>query len=235
MLWSKLNFNSVIYNHYNEILWNNSNIRIDERTVFYKNWFQSGIKYVKDIFDNEQQAYYTFRKLQDNYNLPNTDYLRYLSLVNSIAKDWKSKLRRENSNIPTETKILSQLKNTTQTNKFIYNCFMKSNLILEITSEIKWNEIFSGEDLQWKNIYTTIFKSTNDIKLRTFLYKYLMRIIPTNQFLVKCHIVSSTLVNFVIWRLKLFYIFFGNALMYNNFGCHCQIFCNSVTSIQILI
>ena len=43
MSWSKLNFNSVIYNHYNEILWNNSNIRIDEKTVFYKNWFQSGI------------------------------------------------------------------------------------------------------------------------------------------------------------------------------------------------
>ena len=74
MSWSKLNFNSLIYNHYNEILWNNSNIRIDEKTVFYKNWFQSGIKYVKDIFDHEQQAYYTFRELQDNYNLPNTDY-----------------------------------------------------------------------------------------------------------------------------------------------------------------
>ena len=47
MSWSKLNFNPVIYNHYNEILWNNSNIRIDEKnifykidekTVFYKNW-----------------------------------------------------------------------------------------------------------------------------------------------------------------------------------------------------
>ena len=107
MSWSKLNFNSVIYKHYNEIFWNNSNIRIDEKTVFYKNWFQSGIKYVKDIFDHEQQAYYTFRKLQDNYNLPNTDYLRYLNPVNIIPKDWKSKLRRENSNIPTETKIES--------------------------------------------------------------------------------------------------------------------------------
>ena len=221
MSWSKLNFNSVRYNHYNEILWNNSNIRIDEKTVFYKNWIQSGIKYVKDIFD--RQAYYTFRKLQDNYNLPNTDYLRYLSLVNSIAKDWKSKLRRENSNILAETQILSQPKNTIQTNKFIYNCFMKSNQIREITLEIKWNETFSGEDLQWKNIYTTIFKSINNIKLRNFQYKYLMRIIPTNQFLIKCHIVSSSLANFVIWRLKLFCICFGNALMYNNYGCHCQI------------
>ena len=35
---------------------------------------------------------------------------------------------------------------------------MKNNQIREITSEIKWNETFSGEDLQWKNIYTTIYK-----------------------------------------------------------------------------
>ena len=205
---SKLNFNSVIYNHYNEILWNNSNIRIDEKTVFYKNWFQPGIKYVKDIFDHEQQAYYTFRKLQDNYHLPNTDYLRYLSLVNSIPKGWKSKLRRENSNIPAETKILRQLKNTTQTNKFIYNCFMKSNQIREITSEIKWNETFSGEDLQWKNIYTTIFKSTNDIKLHNFQYKYLMPIIPTNQILVKCHIVSSSVCEFCNMEIETFFTSF---------------------------
>ena len=65
MLWSKLNLNSVIhvFNHYTEILWNNSIIRIDVKTVFYKNWFQSDIKYVKDIFDHEQQAFNTFRKL----------------------------------------------------------------------------------------------------------------------------------------------------------------------------
>ena len=77
MSWSKLNFNPVIYNNYNKIFWNNSMIRINVQTVFYKNWLQSGIKYVKDIFDHEQQAYYSFRKLHDNYNLPNTDYLRY--------------------------------------------------------------------------------------------------------------------------------------------------------------
>ena len=35
-------------------------------------------------------------------------------------------------------------------------------------AEIKWNEQFSDETLQWKNIYLTFFKSTNDIKLRNF-------------------------------------------------------------------
>ena len=84
LAWSKLNHKPIIYNHFNEILWNNSDIRVDEKTVFYKNWFQSGIKYVKDIFDHEKKVYHSFRKMQNNFNLPNTDYLKYLSLINSI-------------------------------------------------------------------------------------------------------------------------------------------------------
>ena len=47
-----------------------------------------------------------------------------------------------------------------------------------------------------KNIYLTVFKSMNDIKLRNFQYKYIMRIVPTNQFLTKCNIVGSALCEF---------------------------------------
>ena len=66
----------------------------------------------------------------------------------------------------------------------------------EIKSEIKWNEQFSNEHLYWKNIYLATFKSTNGIRLRSFQCKFLMRIIPTNQFLAKCQIVNSSLCEF---------------------------------------
>ena len=157
LAWSKLNSKPIIYNHFNEILWNNSNIHVDEKTVFYKSWFQLGIKYVKDIFDNETKTYHSFRNMQINFDLPNTDFLRYLSLINSIPRDWKRKLYHENSNIPAEKKILDQLKNTIHTNRFIYNCFLNNNPMNEIKSETKWNEQFSNECLHWKNIYSTIF------------------------------------------------------------------------------
>ena len=42
LAWSKLNSKPII-------LWNNSNIRADEKTAFYKSRFQSGIKRAKDI------------------------------------------------------------------------------------------------------------------------------------------------------------------------------------------
>ena len=33
LAWLKLNHKPIIYNHFNEILWNNSNIRVDKKTV----------------------------------------------------------------------------------------------------------------------------------------------------------------------------------------------------------
>ena len=34
-----------------EILLNNSNIKINKKTVFYKEWFEKGIKLIKHIYD----------------------------------------------------------------------------------------------------------------------------------------------------------------------------------------
>ena len=81
-----------------------------------------------------------------------------------------------------ESNLLKQIRNQTHVNKFVYNNFMRYSQGAVSNAEIKWNEQFSDETLHWKNIYLTVFKSANDIKLRNFQYKYIMRIVPTNQF-----------------------------------------------------
>ena len=81
LAWSKFANKTVISNYHNEIIWNNSNIRVGENTIFYKEWFQLGIKHVKDIYDQQNQRYYSFYKLQEKFNLPATEFLRYMSRV----------------------------------------------------------------------------------------------------------------------------------------------------------
>ena len=72
----------------------------------------------------------------------------------------------------------------------------------------KWNETFLNSNLNWKAIFLAAQKSTIDIKLRNFQYKHLMRIIPTNQFLTKGHITSSTLCDFYNMEIEtLFHLF----------------------------
>ena len=46
------------------------------------------------------------------------------------------------------------------------------------------------------------FKSTNNIKLQNFQYKYIMPIDPTNQFLTKCNVVGSVLCKFCSMEIE---------------------------------
>ena len=47
-----------------------------------------------------------------------------MSLINSIPKEWKYKLRQDIQNDPMESS-LQQIRNQTLVNKFVYNNFMR--------------------------------------------------------------------------------------------------------------
>ena len=96
----------------------------------------------------------------------------------------------------------------------------------EIKSEIKWNEQFSNEHLHWKHIYLATFKSTNDIRLRSFQYKFLMRIIPSNQFSAKCQIVNSSLCEFCNMEIETFLHLFWECTCIQQFWASLSDFLN---------
>ena len=75
---------SVISSYRHEILWNNSNIKVEGNTIMYLQWYSSGIKYFEDIYDNAAKSLYTFRRLKEKYALPEGDLLKYLTLIQSI-------------------------------------------------------------------------------------------------------------------------------------------------------
>lgn len=194
--WCKLNKKEVTLNYCNEIIWNNSHIRAGGCTLLFKKWYQLGIKFLKDIYDYERKFFYPFQTLKELYKLPENDFLKYLTLISSIPSDWKANLKFENMNVPRTPTIFDQLLTVKHTNKFIYNMFLNKINIEGKKSETKWNNFFLNEDLNWKVIYVTPIKSLVDIKIRNFQYKFLHKILPTNQFLAKCNIVSSALCDF---------------------------------------
>ena len=70
---------TVIPNYHNEITWNNSNIQVVKTQFSTKTIMQ-----IKDIYI--QKMYYSFLKLQNKFNLPATEFLRYISLTNISQK-----------------------------------------------------------------------------------------------------------------------------------------------------
>lgn len=196
LAWNEVNYKEIILDYSNEIIWNNSNIKAGNRTICYKNWSQLGIKYIKDIYNYSQQKLHTFEKLKELYKVPNQDFLKYISLVRSIPNGWKSQLKQESGQVPLKQTLFNQLVCVKQTNRFVYNVLLQFGTLEMTKSEQKWTNIFSNEELNWKKIYIMPFVITSDNKLREFQYKYLKRIIPSNNFLNKCKLVSSSLCDF---------------------------------------
>ena len=79
-------------------------------------------------------------------------------------------IRSENINQRMPEKVTDKVKKTKQTNKFLYSVQIKHKL--KPQSETKWQHTFPNleTNINWKTIYTQIYKSTIDTSLRSFQY-----------------------------------------------------------------
>ena len=83
-----------------------------------------------------------------------------------------------------------------QVNKLIYTYQLKNENQVDIKQEQKWKLDLNKNEIDWKTVYNNTFISTIDSKLRNFQYKYLMRIIATNDMLLKFKIKTSNVCDF---------------------------------------
>ena len=70
--------------------WNNSNIKVENKPLFNKTWYDRGIQLIEHLYDYRTHEFYTFTKFTDLYELPNYSFLLYMSLISSIPQKWKT-------------------------------------------------------------------------------------------------------------------------------------------------
>ena len=184
-----------------EIIWNNSQIRSDNKVLFYREWFERGIKFLEHIYDFRTKQFFTLGQLQNLYNISQNDFLKYYNIVSNIKVEWKYNLKNEeNVNLPRKINkafhIVTHKKGSI--NKGLYNLRLKALQAPVIKAEEKWANEFPQQQLNWPQFYQMSFNCTVDVKLRNFNYKYLMRIVPNNKYLFKCKLVPSVLCDFCV-------------------------------------
>ena len=219
--WCKLNYKED-YHVTEQILWNNYKIKHLSKPIVYRSWLQKGIKTVKDILENN--CIMSFQQIRNKYDIPVADYLKYHTLISAIPRAWKIEITDMNE-IPDDQplRLINRVILIQKTCKFFYNLLLQRTNF-NIKAQQKWQNIFSNEQLSWKNIYLMSLKCTIDTKLRNLQYKFLMRIIPTNSFLFKCNIVSSSLCDLcnreqetilhLFWECHCVQHFWGNLATY---------------------
>ena len=83
--WSKLQIEKKITTKediLNEIIWNNKHMLINGKAMFYKEWFNKGIKYIKDII-HENGHFLTTDEINNKYRIA-VNIMTYNSIKASI-------------------------------------------------------------------------------------------------------------------------------------------------------
>lgn len=192
--WSKLKSLHTPKNPFEvrkEFIWFNPYIKINGNTVFFKHWYNKGISFINDIWDDVNCEFFSHEALNHKYGV-NATFLDVLSIRTAIPRSWKYLLAGDNSNITSSSfRILFQYED-----KLLPLCKMFSqdvrNMLVEServvpTAEDKWEDIFNIEISKniWEQIYKIAFENTLETRLQTFQYKVLHRVAAHNYLLEK--------------------------------------------------
>jgi exonuclease III len=170
-----------------QMIWRNSNIKIDSKTVNYKTWIDHNILHIQDIIDKLGNIL-TKEQLLNKYSLT-CKLLDYESLIAAIPKVWKNSLKTncglnhnylvfKQCNI--EIDHINYKLEDINTNQVYWR--LLSSLSLRPTSEEKWKEKlnFTIDENMWKLIYTNDKYVTEDNHIRNFQFKITHRLLACN-------------------------------------------------------
>ena len=165
------------HNFTSQVIWFNSNIQIDNKLCFYKTWYEKGICYIKDIWNEETGRFLTLDEIKQKYDL-NVPFTVYFGLQKAISEMRKKKTVDE---LVTRQDPVSSQSNT-RMSVTLYRK-LKTNTSLLFEKFLQWQVTLQGNQLEYEeflraigNIYVTMIS----VKLRSFQYRLCLRALITN-------------------------------------------------------
>ena len=150
----------------NEVIWNNRFITIVGKSVFFRPWYEAGVKYIKDLM-SEDENLLTFNEFQCKFGIK-THFLQYLGLLNAIPTSWKKLLKGTYGK--TETNDCEEKITDIQSisSKMLRQLLTKQ-IFEKPTSRGKLDKAgFSAEQIAY--IYELPFKLTLDVRMSVFQF-----------------------------------------------------------------
>ena len=170
------------------ILFNNKEIRIENKTIFLKSWFENEILTIQDIL-NENGKFLSFNEFKQNYNV-NCNFLIYFQIINAIPKHLSEKAKNaqlnknyfqsDGSNFNFQLSSSISIDLTKMKNKDYYWLFMKKS-IQKITGTSKWERELSSNDIHWKDYFKQLKCICKENKLKEFYFKLVHRILVSKK------------------------------------------------------
>ena len=164
-------------------------------TYYNMHWgnelYKSNIKIIHDIC-KENGTILSKPEMENKYQI-HISHLAYNSLVSAIPRNWKAAIRGQNipeNAINSSENVTLRINKTdrplnTITNHDFYLIHVQHNTE-KLKCQVHWESIFDINELDWVK-YFTMAKVDRDVRMQSFQYKIIHRILPCNKYLSKWH------------------------------------------------
>lgn len=177
-------------------IWFNESICINNKYVFYKQWFLKGVHQILHFFNNDGTIM-KYEQFCNQYDIkpPFTHFLGIVDCIKKLRLNYDTEIILQN--IPYYPEFLRIIRKNKQGSRDFYDIFIDEKWN-KPKSELKWEKELdmNVNNIWWKRQNLLFFKITNDVQLRWFQYRIVHRIIATNTYLCKIGIVESELCTF---------------------------------------
>ena len=171
-----------------DIIWFNSNIRIDNRVIFNKEMFTKGIIYLKD-FTHSNGDIYSHEEFKMHYSV-NINFLTYYSIIHAIPTRYKEALKVQNDRAGIQQSNIENIKKVDKISKYVYNTLITKNTSFPEKAFDFHNRTLNiniSKDT-YISSFELLYSSTSNTKLLDFQYRVLHNILITNIQLKQWHI-----------------------------------------------
>jgi len=166
--WCNLNHDPEPYTAadvYGQSIWFNSKIKKGNKVIFHSNWYNHGIRYLRDLLDGDR--FYTATELSDKYGLK-INFLDLMGIISTIQKEWKNYFTTE----PIK-ECDYKIETTCFTCKMLYKEIIERRVEIPDSNIRQWEATLNIEidDWDWLESFSDCFKWTTSTKLRSFMFQ----------------------------------------------------------------
>jgi exonuclease III len=174
-----------------EPLFSNNKFKIDNKPMYFENWVQKGILYVKHLI-NDRGNFLSLEEFSMKYDMQ-VPFLEYHGCVSSVKKYMRiNKINIEDDNSLQSIKAYSTLVKSPKGAKTIYNILIGKPEIPNACK--KWINKLNTE-IVWKKVFLQT-KKIREVKLKWFQMKINYRVLVTNSILRDMGVRATNLCNF---------------------------------------
>ena len=179
---------------FNEIIWYNENLKINNKTIFYKKIWEAGFEYICDLF-NEDGNVISYVNLSIE-NKRSINSLQWNGLNNAIPRSWKTEIKQniqelEIVHISVPVSIAGKINDYLKLDpKIIYNeeIYKKKEYS---KGNIDYTEQYNIIQEEWEFYYQLGHKLKLKNKVKEFQFKILHKYLPTNRLLYLMNKIDS--------------------------------------------